>query len=264
MARTGTPCMDRGQLRSTLAISGQTRRSQQCHFAQAWQFGAFQCRWPREWVPLVLEECTAPTWEITSDLDIRGANPVSPWGLHNIRGLATLDLELGLIVAGSEDGDLTAVDAIQARIVSKTLYNPSAKRGINALAYSNEFLLVVNCAVGEGYRNIWAYRVGLPRGTITQTDAINLAIDAGAPQIFNFDVAWGDPYQKAQSFFASTEEGVVWMGTCDQSGHLSILGNAPVSRKVGANQLLHLGSGICYSRSRLAVANYDVTQFQIG
>jgi hypothetical protein len=96
------------------------------------------------------------------------------------------------------------------------------------------------------------------------TDASNLAIDVTAPQVFNFDVVWGDPYQGARSFFASTEEGVVWMGTCDDVGRLSVLGNTPVSRKVGANQLLHLGSGICYSQSRLAVANYDVTQFQIG
>ena len=61
----------------------------------------------------VWRECgTATDWEFVASADIRAAQPVHPWGLHNIRGLDVLSAgKSGLsVVAGSEDGDLTLID----------------------------------------------------------------------------------------------------------------------------------------------------------
>jgi hypothetical protein len=204
-------------------------------------------------------------WNLVEAADIRGAHPVNPWGLHNIRGIDVV-LQRGsplVAVAGSEDGDLTLIDVPSAKVISKTCYNPAAHRGINALAMEGRRLLVANCAVGAADRNLWAYAVDTAAGRIALTDAVNLAVDATAPQVFNFDVAWGAGPTHSRAFFSSTEEGILWVGTVSGDGKLLIFGNVPVTRAVGHRQLLNLGSAVCISRDRLSVANYDISEFMI-
>jgi hypothetical protein len=125
-------------------------------------------------------------------------------------------------------------------------------------------LLVANCAVGATDRNLWAYAVDTAAGRITLTDAINLAVDATAPQVFNFDVVWGAGPTHSRAFFSSTEEGILWVGTVSGEGKLLVLGSVPVTRALGHRQLLNLGSAVCISRDRLSVANYDISEFMIS
>jgi hypothetical protein len=215
----------------------------------------------------VWRECGAATaWEFVASADVRAARPVNPWGLHNIRGLDIVPTGQSrlMVVAGSEDGDLTLLDVPSATVISKTCYNKAAQRGINALAVDGTTLLVANCAVGSADRNLWAYQIDIVSGRIALADAINLAIDSTAPQVFNFDVVWGTVPGSTRAYFSSTEEGVLWVGTVAGDGKLSVLGNAPVTRTVGHRQLLNLGSAVCISRNRLSVANYDVAEFTIG
>jgi len=211
------------------------------------------------------EQRETSNWLLLESADIRAANPVNPWGLHNIRGIDIVSRGQSplVVVAGSEDGDLTLIEVPTAKVISKTCYNPAAERGINALAMDGTRLLVANCAVGATDGNLWAYAVDSAAGRITLTDAVNLAVDATAPQVFNFDVVWGAGPAHSRAFFSSTEEGILWVGMVSGVGKLSVLGNVPATRAVGHGQLLNLGSAVCISRDRLSVANYDISEFMI-
>jgi len=204
-------------------------------------------------------------WDLVSSVDIRAPKPVNPWGLHNIRGIDVVSSGQGIqsVVAGSEDGNLTLLEVPTGKIMSKTCYNPLARRGINSLAMDGTTLLVANCAVGSADRNLWAYTVDVASAQITLTDAVNLVIESNAPQAFNFDVAWGVRTTSGGAFFSSTEEGVLWVGNASASGKLSVLGNVPVTRAVGQGHILNLGSAVCVSRNRLIVASYDVSEFRV-
>lgn len=168
------------------------------------------------------------------------------------------------VVAGSEDGDLTLLEVPTGRVVSKTCYNAAARRGINALSVDGTTLLVANCAVGSADRNLWAYSVDANSGRIVLTDAVNLVVDSGAPQVFNFDVAWGRELTGRRTFYSSTEEGLLWVGGASARGTLSVLGSVPATRPVGQGQLLNLGSAVCVSRDLISVANYDISEFLIS
>lgn len=204
-------------------------------------------------------------WVAVGAVDIRSPNPVNPWGLHNIRGIDQVVRGPGMplwVVAGSEDGDLTILEVPSGRVISKTCYNAAAKRGINALCVDGTILLIANCAVGPTDRNLWAYVVDPNSGRIVPTDAVNLAVDSTAPQVFNFDVAWDrESSSHPRVFYTSTEEGVLWVGSAAPSGKLTVLGNVPATRPIGLGQLLNLGSAVCVSRDRISVANYDLSQF---
>jgi hypothetical protein len=210
-------------------------------------------------------EGTGIDWRLLRGLDVRAARPVNPWGLHDVRGIevVTRDTRPGVAISGSEDGDLTVFEFPSGRMLSKTPYNASAQRGINALAVRDRLLLVANCAVGTSDRNLWAYTVDPVSGALVYTDSVNLAVDVSSPQIFNFDVIWGDHYHGGPAFFASTEEGLLWMGTASSAGKITIVGNVPVSYAPQSKELLHLGSAICYRANRIAVAGYDVTDFDV-
>ncbi|MFZ5700695.1 MAG: hypothetical protein ACOY4P_05010 [Pseudomonadota bacterium] len=96
-------------------------------------------------------------WTCTAVTDVCAAKPVNPWGLHNIRGVANVELGdgRGYVVTGSEDGNLTIVRVSDGTILSATVYNPAAQRGINSLAVAGSTLLVANCAVGAADSNLW-------------------------------------------------------------------------------------------------------------
>lgn len=97
----------------------------------------------------------AAGWIQVADVDVRAEKPVNPWGLANVRGVAALpaDDAHGYVVTGAEDGNLTVLRVPDGRIMSATLYNPKAKRGINSVATVGTSLLVANCAVGAADSN---------------------------------------------------------------------------------------------------------------
>lgn len=197
-------------------------------------------------------------------VDVRALQPVNPWGLHNIRGLEIVSYseDVGVAISGSEDGDLTVFEFPSGRILSKVRYNSAAQRGINQVALRAGIVLVANCAVGPSDKNLWAFSVDANSGLVTALDSVNLAVDPNAPQVFNFDVIWGGELYGAPAYFCSTEEGLLWMGNISAQGKLEIGGYVPASYAPGTKHLMHLGSGICYRQGRLAVAAYDVVQFE--
>jgi len=192
--------------------------------------------------------------QFVRSVDVRSARPVNPWNLHNVRGVALIQNAgaTALLITGSEDGDLCVVRVPDGTVVSRTVYNPAAQRGINSIAAWGRNLLVANCAVGPDDKNLWYYRMDPSAGTIELRDRINLRVNPNAPQVFNFCTVWGF-YQGGACFFSSTEEGALWMGTVDKS-QLSIIGYQEVTGP--------LGSALAFSaRGRLVTVSHDLYEF---
>jgi hypothetical protein len=198
-------------------------------------------------------------WTCASVTDVRAAKPVNPWDLHNVRGVAALALGdgQGYVVTGSEDGNLTVLRVADGAIMSATVYNPAAQRGINSLAVVGSALLVANCAVGAADSNLWSFVIDPADWSVTLADKAILRIDPNAPQVFNFDFAFTELDGGPSWFFCSTQEGALWMGKVDAGAGLSILGY----EKVGAAAL---GSAVCASGIRVAVTAYDLHEYLIS
>lgn len=196
-------------------------------------------------------------WMPVGVVDVRAAHPVNPWGLTNVRGIAVLPGAgpYGYVVCGSEDGNLTVVRIPDGAIMSATVYNPAAQRGINSIAVNGTTLLLANCAVGPNDFNLWCYAIDTASWQIQTTDRARLAVDPSAPQVFNFDVIWAAPASGPPYFACSTEEGALWMGTVSAAGKLQPIGNQVVSSGLGA--------ALCCQNGQLALTARDLYEFAV-
>jgi hypothetical protein len=191
-------------------------------------------------------------------VNLQNPNPVNPFNSHVIYGITTL-IQSGptaSIVAGSDDGYVSIVAVPSGRILSQTVFNPAAQRGINSVSVTGNKLLVTNCSVGANDYNTWYFKIDMTTYALTLIDKTNLIIDTSLVQAFNFDAIWGN-YSSGPCWFASTEEGVLWMGTADTS--LNVIGYQNLSdRAFGAALAFTGGPG------RLAVVIDDLNQFVTG
>jgi hypothetical protein len=187
-------------------------------------------------------------------VDVRSAHPVNPWNLHNVRGVSLVQraASSALVITGSEDGDLCMVRVPDGAIVSRTVFNPAAQRGINGVAALGKSLLVANCSVGPDDKNLWYYEMDFSTGAVELRDSVNLKVNPSAPQVFNFCTIWAR-YQGGACFFASTEEGALWMGTASGT-NLSILGYQEVTSALGSALAFH-------PAGRLAMVSYNLYEF---
>jgi len=190
-----------------------------------------------------------------NSVDVRSAHPTNPWNLYNVRGVAPIFWTdtTGYVVTGSEDGDLCVIEVPSGSILSRTVYNPNAQRGINSIATLGQNLLVANCSVGPDDKNLWYYWIDANDWSITLRDSTNLKVNPNAPQVFNFDVIWAR-YDTGICFFCSTEEGTLWMGTITGNRSLSVFGYQEVTTP--------LGSAIASSASgNLVMVSYNLYEF---
>jgi hypothetical protein len=184
-------------------------------------------------------------------VDVRNSQPTNPWDDHTIEDVVVADGPLGVVAAGSEDGYVTMLQAPTGTILSQTVFNPQAQRGINAVSVSGNRLLVSNCSVGSSDFNTWYFAIDKSTWSITLLDKANLIIDTSRPQVFNFDIVWGT-YSGGRCWFASTEEGALWMGTASSTSLTTI----------GYEQLTApLGSALAFRNSELVMVAYDLYQF---
>lgn len=191
-------------------------------------------------------------------VNLQNPNPVNPFNSHVIYGMTTLTQSgpSASIVAGSDDGYISIVAVPSGRILSQTVFNPAAQRGINSVSVTGNKLLVTNCSVGADDYNTWYFTIDMDTYALTLVDKANLIIDTSLIQAFNFDAIWGS-YSAGHCWFASTEEGVLWMGTADTSLH--VLGYQNLSdRAFGAALAFTGGPG------RLAAVIDDLNQFITG
>ncbi len=194
-------------------------------------------------------------FELLKAVDVRNPSPTNPWGLHNIRGIGPFlsNASASHVVAGSEDGFLSVLRIPDGELVSQTLYNPAALRGINSVAVLGFDVLVANCSVGEDDKNLWYYTVDPRDWSITLKDSRNLRVNPSSPQVFNFCAIWGQT-EGRPCFFSSTEEGVLWMGRID-SGQMVVLGYQTVYG--------NLGSAMAFNASgKLVVVNHNLYEFR--
>ena len=198
------------------------------------------------------------TWSFVTVVDVRSAHPVNPWNLFNVRGVAPVGgtIDAGYVVTGSEDGDLCVLEIPSGKILSRTVYNPKAQRGINSIATFGEDLLVANCSVGPDDFNLWYYTINTSNWSITMRDRTNLKVNPGAPQVFNFDVIWAK-YSGGDCFFSSTEEGALWMGTINAAKKFSLLGYQTVTTPLGSALAYMIGGD-------LVLVSYNLYEFTTG
>lgn len=193
-------------------------------------------------------------FQLVRSVDVRSADPVNPWDLHNVRGVSMVQktASTALVVTGSEDGDLCMVRVPDGAIVSRKVFNPAAQRGINSIATRGQDLLVANCSVGSNDKNLWYYRMNFSTGAIDLRASYDLKVNPDAPQVFNFCTVWGR-YQGGVCWFSSTEEGALWMGTVD-GPDLSIIGYQ------GFTDLL--GSALAFNAiGKLVMVSYNLFEF---
>jgi WD40 repeat protein len=188
-------------------------------------------------------------------VDVRNPNPTNPWALHNIRGISTIfsNSSNAYFATGSEDGYICILRLPDGAIMSQTVYNPGAQRGINSVAAFGQNLLIANCAVGPTDKNLWYYWIDDNNFSVALKDSTNLQVNPSAPQVFNFCAIWGVLNDKV-GFFSSTEEGALWIGTVDSDQQLSVIGYQTVFGS--------LGSALGFNfNGNLVVVNYNLYEF---
>lgn len=191
-------------------------------------------------------------------INLQNPNPVNPFNSHVMYGMCRL-ISSGVnaaVVCGSDDGYVSIVRVPSGVVLSQTVFNPSAQRGINSVSISGNKLLVSNCSVGSEDKNLWYFNVDLKSGRLTLLDSMNLIIDTSLVQAFNFDTIWGE-YSSGACWFAGTEEGALWMGTADTKLHL--IGQESLSD--GA-----IGAALAFAQDpgRLTAVIHNIDQFMTG
>ncbi len=191
-------------------------------------------------------------------VDLRNPDPVNPFGSHVMYGMCPLVASgaNATVVCGSDDGFVSLVRVPSGAVLSQTVFNPAAQRGINSVSARGNRLLVANCSVGADDDNLWYFSIDPSTWALTLLDSMNLIIDPLEVQSFNFDTKWAE-YSGGPCWFAGTEEGALWMGTADTSLHL--IGNQPLSD--GA-----IGAALDYTTGpgRLVAVIHNLQQFTTG
>ena len=153
----------------------------------------------------------AETLKMERAVSLRSPKPIE-WQFQSwhIRGVAGAGA--GRLATASEDGDICLVSVPEGKVLTRQRYNPTAQRGLNAVAVCDNLLAVVNCSIGKEDRNLWLFQI--ERDSLQPVDSINLIKDTSRDQVFAFSVGMVK-YAKGISFLASTEEGLIWLGHLD-------------------------------------------------
>lgn len=198
---------------------------------------------------------TSRVLTLLKTVDVRSSQPTNPWGLHNVRGVSAIDDDR--VVCASEDGCLSVVTVPGGELLTQTVYNPDAARGINAIALSpTGDLLVANCSVGASDFNLWYFALDAaashPKPQLR--DRANLRVNPQAPQVFNFSTVWTCVQDQPQ-FCCSTQEGALWMG-CVESNRLRLYGYEPFNSP--------LGSALSFAADgRLVLVSHDIYELRV-
>lgn len=199
-------------------------------------------------------------------VDLTTTTPTNPFGLQNIRGLALLGdpseegSPVRRVVTGSENGQICVVEVPTGKVLSRTVYNSGAQRGINAVSVTGNHVAVANCAVGPADHNFWYFVVDPATQQPTLLCKLNLTVDSSRSQVFNFDVAWclyDDGGSGRAGVLASTEEGYLWLASLQDDGTMAIVGNQKITSPLGCALALN-------THGQLAVSAYDLYNFQLA
>jgi hypothetical protein len=200
-------------------------------------------------------DADSTSMRFVTSVDLRSAHPVNPFGLQSIHDvyIAQRSGSTALALTGSENGEVCFVRVPDGGIVSRTVFNPSAQRGINSIAVRGRDLLVANCSVGSHDKNLWYFQMNFDKAAIEFKDSVDLKVNPKRPQAFNSSVVWGQ-FEGGACWFSSTEEGALWMGTVAGNNRLSLIGYHEVTSP--------LGSALAYNAAgRLVVVSFNLYEF---
>ncbi len=184
--------------------------------------------------------------------DVRSPDPIpSPFPIKNVRGI--VHWRDGLVVTGGEDGDLCLLDVFSGRILARTRYNPTARRGVNGLSIRGDLLLVTNCTVGTDEPNLSLFRIEADR--LTRLDSRYVVSSAALPGVFSVDSALV-PMEDQLHFYLSTGEGAIWHGLVS-GDRLQVLGRT-VTGWPGVAPVFHWRE----ATAQLALADYDIRLYR--
>ncbi|AKF84850.1 hypothetical protein MFUL124B02_05440 [Myxococcus fulvus 124B02] len=166
---------------------------------------------------------------VLKKLDVRSPNPIpSPFQLWNVRDIVSW--RDGVVITGSEDGDLVMLQLPQGNVLARKRYNPSAQRGINGLAILDDHLVAVACSVGPSDKNTWLFRVR--PAELQSQGSVDLKQNLSLPQSFAFRAAMasvgGQPH-----VFATTQEGLLWTVLVTPDGQLQVQAVSSVDFPIG-------------------------------
>lgn len=185
-------------------------------------------------------------------VDVRSPNPIdSPYKIKNVRGI--VHWKDSLVITGAEDGDLCLLDILSGQILFRARYNPAAQRGINGLAIAGDRLLVTNCVVGTGERNLWLYR--LSERNLTLLDSRYVVSNPAVGDSFSMDSVLIPTADGGCRFLVSTGEGLLWHGKIEndtlQPQGYTVTGPAGVAAVFDFRP----------TRNALAAADHDIRTF---
>ncbi|MCP3058695.1 hypothetical protein LXT21_07925 [Myxococcus sp. K38C18041901] len=166
---------------------------------------------------------------VLKKIDVRSPDPIpSPFQLWNVRDIVSW--RDGVVITGSEDGDLVMLQLPQGTVLARKRYNPSAQRGINGLALLDDHLVAVACSVGPSDKNTWLFRVR--PAELQSQGSVDLKQNLSLPQSFAFRAAMasvgGQPH-----VFATTQEGLLWTVLVTPEGQLQVQAVSSVDFPIG-------------------------------
>ena len=192
------------------------------------------------WVLVWAVDLSAQGLALLEAVDVRSPDRIdSPFEAWNVR--AVVPWRDGLVVTGSEDGDICVLRLPDGEVLLRRRYNPAARRGINDLALHGDYLVAVSCSVGERDKNTWLYRLDLEG--LETLDAVDLKNDGTRDQAFAFDAVFATLGGKPH-VFVSTQEGLLWSLALESGRKLRVLGFEELGFAPGAE--IGVGSALDY------------------
>lgn len=191
---------------------------------------------------------------VLKKINVRSPNPIpSPFELWNVRDIVVW--RDGIVITGSEDGDLVMLQVPEGEVLARMRYNPGAQRGINGLALLNDYLVAVACSVGPDDKNTWSFRVR--PAELQPLGSVDLKQDLSLPQSFAFRVALAEAGGQLYAF-ATSQEGLLWTVLVTPEGQLQIQSSTSVD--------FPLGDAVDYepTTANLAVVGVLVNLFRVG
>lgn len=161
-------------------------------------------------------------------VSVRSDDPI-PWQFQtwHVRGLAAQGS--GRAVSVSEDGDICLLEVSSGRILARRRFSATARRGLNDVAVLGDLVAAASCAAGGKDDNLWIYRI--VGNSLAPVASRSLRLDQAREQVFAFSVELF-AYHGQPHFSASTEEGLIWLGTV-KDHKIVILNQAKVAAEGG-------------------------------
>lgn len=167
-------------------------------------------------------KAVAGVWTLERTIDVRSPTPISSeFPAKNVRAVAPAGGTV--VITGSEDGDLAAVDVFSGKVLARQRYDATTERGINGVAVQGDRVLVVNCPSSASQPNLYLFKWDGSKFALLHSTIVRA--DDATPPVFSFDIVL-----TKRGFFVTTEDGWLWPGVLKDD--LLVLGEGvPIDKR---------------------------------